>query len=146
MATVHDKNQGGRPVVFTAEMKEDFLEALAMGRGNLAACRVVGIARPTLHLHLARDADFRERYQEAKRLAVDVLLDEAGELAEKAAHATTLLEVAGLKLRIHFLWWQAARIAPRRWDKRAVGVTMSEADAALDLAKRAAFLEALSAR
>ena len=142
----HDVNMGGRPQIFTAEMRASFLEELAMGRSNRAACQMVGIAPQTLHLHLARDPDFRDAYTTAKAIAVDALLDEAGELAEAAVHAETGLEVARIRLRIRFLWWQAARIAPRRWGKQASAVVVSTDDADRETAKRAAFLAALAAQ
>ncbi len=139
----HGRNLGGRPVIFDEAMRQDFLDALAMGKSNSAACKVVGISRPALHLHLARDADFRDAYRSAKALAVDALMDEAGELAEQALRATSGLEVARLKLVITFLQWQAARIAPRRWGKQAVAVIMPAVDPERETAKRLAFLEAL---
>ena len=54
---------GGRPVIFDADMKECFLEYLCSGLSNAEACAATGIARPTLHSHLSRDPEFRERYE-----------------------------------------------------------------------------------
>lgn len=139
-------DQGGRPIEFGPEQREHLLELLAGGVGNDRACREVGICRATLYRTLARDPAFGEAYDAAKRGAVDALVDEAEELAERALHAKTGVEVAGIALMIKFLWWKASRLALRRWGDRAeVHITASVSDDPQDMAKRVAFLEALRA-
>ena len=140
-------DQGGRPSEFGPDGREHLLELLAGGMGNDKACREVGICRATLYRTLSRDPDFCAAYDAAKRGAVDALVDEGEELAERALHAQTGVEVAGIALRIKFLWWKAGRIAPRRWGDRAeVHITTSVSDDPQEAAKRLAFLEALATR
>jgi hypothetical protein len=137
-------NQGGRPVIFDSDMKERFLEHLCSGLSNAEACAATGIARPTLHLHLSRDADFRERYEMAKAAAVEALIDLAEEAAESAPRAETGAQVAGIKVYVDHLWRKASRIAPHRWGERpSVAVVVNDIYDDQELAKRLAFLEAL---
>jgi hypothetical protein len=150
MAGEHTSNEllvnlGGRPVIFDSDMKERFLEHLCSGLSNAEACAATGIARPTLHLHLSRDPEFRERYEMAKAAAVEALIDLAEEAAESAPRAETGAQVAGIKVYVDHLWRKAARIAPQKWgDRPSVAVAVvNENMSDQELAKRLAFLEAL---
>ena len=140
-------NQGGRPVIFNAEMKDRFLERLSSGLSNAEACAATGIARPTLHLHLSRDPEFRERYEIAKAAAVDALIDRAEEAAEQALNAESGARVAGIKVYIEHLWRKASRIAPQKWGERpSVAVVVNDVYDDQEMAKRLAFLNALQAK
>jgi len=134
----------GRPVEFGLAEKEHLLDLIANGAGNDKACREVGICRATLYRTLSRDPAFSEAYDAAKRGAVDAIVDHCEELAERALHAQTGAEVAGIALAIKFGMWRAGRIAPRRWGDRAdVHITTTVSMDETEMAKRVAFLEAL---
>ncbi len=140
-------DRGGRPVEFGPEEKEHLLDLIAGGAGNDRACREVGICRATLYRTLSRDPAFSEAYDAAKRGAVDAIVDHCEELAERAEHAETGAEVAGIALAIKFGMWRAGRIAPRRWGDRAeVHITTQVSMDETEIAKRVAFLEALQAK
>ena len=134
----------GRPVIFDAAMKSDFLEQLASGLSNGEACGKIGISRPALHWHLSRDPEFREQYETAKAAAVDSLIDKAEEAAESAMNAESGAQVAGIKVYVDHLWRKASRIAPQKWGERpSVAVVVNDVMSEQDMAKRVAFLEAL---
>lgn len=138
-------NVGGRPVVFDAAMKRTFLEALSSGLSNAEACAVAGLALPTLHWHVSRDAEFRERYESAKAASVDSLIDKAEAAAERALTAETGAQVAAVKVLVDHLWRKASRISPQKWGERpAVAVMVNEISSDQEVAKRLAFLEALN--
>lgn len=134
----------GRPPTLSADDKDLLLEYIAGGMSNSKACRMLHIEPSTFYLTLGREPEFMERYQAAKAGAVDAVVDEAEEAAEKAMTAETGAQVAGIKVFTDFKKWQASRLAPQRWgEKASVHVTGAIAGDDQEMAKRIAFLQAL---
>lgn len=138
-------NPRGRPPALSADDKDLLLEAIASGASNTKACRDLGIEPSTFYLTLNREPDFMEKYQAAKAGAVDAIVDEAQEAARDARKAQSGAEVAGIKVFVDTQKWVAARLAPNRWgEKASVTVTSQVSDDTTEMAKRVAFLEAMS--
>jgi hypothetical protein len=134
----------GRPTVMTPDTKDLLLEALESGLPVRKACRSVGIDPEGFYLALSRDPEFNERYERAKALAVDAIVHDAEDQAEKALAAENGTQVAAAKVYIDHKWRMASRIAPQKWgEKASVHVTGQISDDPQELAKRLAFLQAL---
>lgn len=136
----------GRPPSLSPELQEQIIEMLEAGKSNRDACAAVGVNPDTLYSTLSRDADFSERYRQAKQAAVDALVDQANEVNRLALGAETGASVAAHKHLADALRWEASRRAPQRWGEKA-SVEINgrvDLDDAQELAKRLAFLEALS--
>lgn len=134
----------GRPPALTADDKDLVLEAIAAGIPVRRACREVGIETSTFYLTLGREPDFMERYEAAKAAAVDAIVHDAEDAAEKALVAENGTQVAGAKVYIDHKWRMASRIAPQKWGEKAqVQISGAIATDDQEMAKRIAFLEAL---
>lgn len=134
----------GRPTVFTPDTKDLILEYIEAGRSNHEACRMVGLPHQNFYLTLSRDPEFRERYERAKAVAVDALVDEGEHASTQALTAESGAQVAGIKVYADYKKWMASRLAPQRWgEKSSVHVTGTISDDPQEMAKRVAFLEAL---
>lgn len=134
----------GRPTVFTPDTKDLILEYIEAGRSNHEACRMVGVDASNLYLTISRDPEFRDRYERAKAGAVDALVAEGEQAAERAPTAENGAQVAGLKVLADYKFRMASRLAPQRWgEKSSVHVTGQISDDPQEMAKRVAFLEAL---
>ena len=134
----------GRPTVMTPDTKDLLLEAIETGLPVRKACRSVGVDPETFYHALSRDPEFVERYERAKAVAVDALVHEGEEAAEKAMTAETGAQVAGIKVFADYKKWMDSRIAPQKWgDKASIHVTGQISDDPQEMAKRVAFLQAL---
>jgi hypothetical protein len=134
----------GRPTVMTPDTKDLLLEALESGLPVRKACRSVGIDPEGFYLTLSRDPEFNERYERAKALAVDAIVHDAEDQAEKALQSENGTQVAAAKVYIDHKWRMASRIAPQKWgEKASINVTGAISDDPQELAKRLAFLQAL---
>jgi hypothetical protein len=137
--------QRGRPATLSATDKDLLLEAIEGGLSNARACQSLHIEPSTFYLTLSREPEFMERYQAAKAVAVEAVVDEAEEAAHEARRAESGHQVAGAKVFADFKKWQAARLAPQRWgDKSTVQLTTQLDSSDQEMAKRIAFLEALN--
>jgi hypothetical protein len=135
----------GRPTVMTPDVKDLVLEALERGLPVRKACRSVGIDPEGFYLALSRDPDFNERYERAKAAAVDAIIHDADDEAEKTLSAENGTQVAAAKVFIDHKWRMASRIAPQKWGEKAnINVTTAISDDPQELAKRLAFLQALN--
>ena len=132
----------GRPTVFTPDTKDLILEYIEAGMPNHEACRMVGVDPSNLYLTISRDPEFRERYERAKAGAVDALVAEGEQAAERAPAAENGAQVAGLKVLADYKFRMASRLAPQRWgEKSSMVVTGSVSEDPQELAKRLAFLQ-----
>lgn len=105
---------------------------------------MVGLPHQNFYLTLSRDPEFRERYERAKAVAVDALVDEGEHASTQALTAESGAQVAGIKVYADYKKWMASRLAPQRWgEKSSVHVTGTISDDPQEMAKRVAFLEAL---
>lgn len=135
----------GRPTVMTPDTKDLLIEAIEAGRSNWKACQELGISKETFYQALSRDQEFADRYSQAKRASVDVLIDEADETVEQAQRAENGVQVAAAKLKVDHKRWMAGRIAPNRWgEKSMVAVQAHISTDETEMAKRVAFLQALN--
>lgn len=135
----------GRPPAMSAEQRDDVLDLIASGMPNLEACTRLEIEPRTLYNTIARDQDFFQRYDQAKKAAVDALVDRARAEAQAAKRAENGAQVQGHKLAWDHEWREAQRLAPHRWGEKAqveLSGNVSTNDP-LDIAKRLAFIEAL---
>lgn len=132
----------GRPPALSASDKDLLLEYIASGMSNRRACHEMRIEPATFYLTLSREPDFLERYQAAKASAVDALVDDGEDAAERAELAESGAKVAGLKVRADYKFRMASRLAPQRWgEKSTMQVTTTVPDDPQELAKRLAFLQ-----
>lgn len=132
------RDNRGRWSSYTPERGGEICRRLMGGESLIAICRDEGMPHYSTVLNWARALpEFGEAYGEARRLAADYLFDEAREIAVATTPATERAD----RLRFDILRWQAARIAPRKYQERMVVV------AAMDerLAERQAALEARAA-
>jgi hypothetical protein len=137
-------NKIGRPTVFTPDCKDLILEYIEAGYSNEDACSMVGLPHQNFYLTISRDQSFRERYEAAKAVAVEAVVDAADREASKVLTAENGTQVAAAKVFIDHKWKMASRLAPQRWgEKASVHVTGQISDDPQELAKRLAFLQAL---
>jgi hypothetical protein len=138
------QNRVGRPPTLSADDKDLLLEYIAAGMSNRKACHEMRIETSTFYLALHREPEFMERYHAAKASAVEALVDDGEDAAERAELAESGAKVAGLKVRADYKFRMASRLAPQRWgEKASVHVTGAVITDETEMAKRVAFLEAL---
>lgn len=133
----------GRPTVMSREKQDELLELIGAGTPNRAACAKIGIDPGTLYYTIQKDADFYNRYDLAKKAAVDALVDNARDEAEAAKRATNGAQVQGHKLAWDHEWREAQRLAPNRWGEKAqveISGRIESGDPA-EISKRLAFIE-----
>jgi hypothetical protein len=110
----------GKPI-YTPELAQRVLEALARTGSLRAVCKEVGINRDTVIGWVVDDKDgFATAYARAKDIGLDDLVDETLEISDApppltALGATDSGAVAHSKLRIETRRWLAERMAPRRY-------------------------------
>lgn len=110
----------GKPI-YTPELAQRVLEALARTGSLRAVCREIGIGRDTVIGWVVEDKDgFAGAYARAKDIGLDDLVDETLEISDApppltAQGATDSGAVAHSKLRIETRRWLAERMAPRRY-------------------------------
>lgn len=110
----------GKPI-YTPELAQRVLEALARTGSLRAVCREIGIGRDTVIGWVVDDRDgFASAYARAKDIGLDDLVDETLEISDApppltAQGATDSGAVAHSKLRIETRRWLAERMAPRRY-------------------------------
>lgn len=128
------------------QIQDDIIDLIAGGTPNREACAKVGIDPKTLYNTLYRDMEFFQRYDVAKKTAVDALVDNAREEAQAAKRATNGAQVQGHKLAWDHEWREAQRLAPQRWGERAqVELTgRIESGDPAEISKRLAFIELMS--
>lgn len=137
-------NPVGRPRAMSADDKDLLLEAIAGGLPVRKACQSLHLDTSTFYLELGRSQDFSERYEAAKAAAVDALVHDGEDAAERALTAESGAQVAGIKVYADYKWRMASRIAPQKWgEKSSVHITGQISDDPQEMAKRVAFLEAL---
>lgn len=135
----------GRPTVFTPDCKDLILEYIEAGYSNEDACSMVGLPHQNFYLTISRDQSFRERYEAAKAVAVEAVVDAADREASKVLAAENGTQVAAAKVFIDHKWKMASRLAPNRWgEKASITVNSQVSDDPQELAKRLAFLQALN--
>ena len=136
----------GRPPAMSPEIQDEILEHLEAGKGNREACQMVGISHECLYSTIARNAEFADRYRQAKQAAVDALVDEANNVNRLALGAETGAAVAAHKHLADALRWEASRRVPQRWGEKASVELTGRVDITdqQELAKRLAFIEAMT--
>ena len=147
MNAVTEPAKVGRPTVMSREKQDELLELIGAGTPNRAACAEVGIDPRTLYYTAQRDPEFFQRYDAAKKMAVDALVDNAREEAQAAKRATNGAQVQAHKLAWDHEWREAQRLAPQRWGEKAqVELTgRIESGDPAEISKRLAFIEMMSA-
>ena len=135
----------GRPSVLTPEVQEELLDLIGSGVPNIEACARVEIDPATLYYNIRKNPEFYHSYDQAKKAAVDALVDRARAEAQAAKRAENGAQVQGHKLAWDHEWREAQRLAPQRWGEKAqVELTGNvSTNDPLDIAKRLAFIEAL---
>ncbi len=136
--------------ILTAEQFAAVLAAIADGKSVVRACETVGVPRAVFYRTLdAGDseqptewpllaAQRRDRYAQASLAGVRSMADDMRELAHKAIHAETNVQVQGYRLAVDTDKWLLSKIAHKQYgDKLDVDVggnvliTLSKDDAAL---------------
>jgi hypothetical protein len=147
MNAVTEPAKVGRPTVLPRDKQDELLELIACGTPNRAACAEIGIDPRTLYYMAQRDPEFFQRYDAAKKMAVDALVDNARDEAQAAKRATNGAQVQGHKLAWDHEWREAQRLAPQRWGEKAqVELTgRIESSDPAEISKRLAFIEMLGA-
>lgn len=70
------KREQGRPIVFSAELKEEFCQKLISNASSVRkTCKDCGIDRQTYYNHLDSDPEFKQKVLEAKIKAVETIED-----------------------------------------------------------------------
>jgi hypothetical protein len=133
---------------YTPQQGGEICRRLMNGESLIAICRDEGMPHYSTVLNWARAIpEFGDAYGEARRLAADYLFDEAREIAV----ATTSASERADRLRFDILRWQAARIAPRKYQERMVVVAamderLAEKHAAIEARVQARMGERLAGR
>jgi hypothetical protein len=117
----------GRPTSYQPRVAEKVLAEIAAGRSLRDICAQPGWpSRESVRRWLAKDEQFRQRYDDARRLGVEALADRIEELANSApdviaeaakAGVNENAAVAGLRLQLENLRWLLSKISPRYGDK-----------------------------
>jgi hypothetical protein len=126
------------------------LDAVASGRTVTAACKQNLIDPAKLHSWVMRDPLLQERYDEARKIQAEVMLDEMIEISNDGAN-DTYIDARGVartdfdvvqrsRLRLEQRRWQMSKVNPHRFgDKLAVDqkveTTVNHAET-LDAARR----------
>jgi len=136
----------GKPI-YTPELADSVLEALARTGSLRAVCKEVGISRDTVVRWVLDDINgFASAYAHAKDVGIDNLVDETLEISDAAPPLTPIGvtdsgAVAHAKVRIETRRWLAERMAPKRYGlKQGLDMTNSDGSLAIDDATRSARL------
>lgn len=134
----------GKPI-YTPELAQRVLDALARTGSLRAVCKEVSIARDTVIGWVVDDKDgFASAYARAKDAGIDELVDETLEISDApppltALGATDNGAVAHSKLRIETRRWLAERMAPKRYGlKQALDLSNTDGTLQVDEATRSA--------
>ena len=134
----------GKPI-YTFELAQRVLEALARTGSLRAVCKELNIGRNTVVDWVIKDIDgFADAYARAKDTGIDDLVDETLEISDTAPPLTALGAtdsgaVAHSKLRIETRRWLAERMAPKRYGlKQALDLSNTDGTLQVDEAARSA--------
>ena len=109
----------GRKRVWCPHIARFILHRVAQGMSITAICAEEGMPCPgTVYRWIHELEEFREAYDRARLLQAQLKFEQAWEEARAIAPGT----IAGARLRIETLKWQAARLAPDSYGTRGRGV------------------------
>lgn len=120
----------GRPSVYSEEIAQDILCRLMDGQSLRKICQDDAMpARSTVHLWLANDEAFSDRYARARDAQADTLADEILDISDGENAAA---DPQRDRLRVDARKWLAGKLRPKVYgDKQQVehsgGVTLSQA-------------------
>jgi hypothetical protein len=113
--------------IFTEKVGQKICDEIAAGKTLSTICREAWCAKPRqVHIWMAEQPDFREAYEESRKVCADHL---AREIVELADNAKTDLDMAKLPHQIHAREWVAQRMDPARYGDRKQVETHSTIDA-----------------
>ena len=142
----------GKPI-YTPELAQKVLEALARTGSLRAVCRETGLARETIIKWVVDDINgFALAYARAKDLGIDELVDETLDISNTPlmGEETTVKADGGVevktgdmlghrKMQIETRRWLAERMAPKRYGlKQGLDVTNTDGSLQLDDTARSA--------
>jgi hypothetical protein len=110
--------------IFTPEVGQKICDLIASGQTLAAICREAWAPKArVVHLWFADFPDFRADYDQAYKIAADVL---AREIVALADEAKTDLEMARLPFQISSRTWLAQRMDPARYgDRKQIDQTVN---------------------
>jgi hypothetical protein len=112
---VSSRKKVGRPSSYSSKLAMEICEAVATSSvGIKMLCRAhTHWPNPdTIYQWLRTYDEFSDQYARAKRLQVDVLVDEVLEIADGVANSN-LAAINGAKLKIDTRKWIASKLVPR---------------------------------
>lgn len=144
------KRPGRKPGVLLIENAEKhkaaIIEWISSGKSLRSYCAAHpdGPSVPSVINWTTLDPVFAEQYEEAQARRADVIFDELDDVVEKATHASSAVEVAGLRLKVDTLKWKLAKMVPKKYGDRqqvehsgGIEVRLYDPDQAARMAKLA---------
>jgi hypothetical protein len=115
-------SKGGTTMIFDDEKALQVLAAMEEGNSLRQACSQLDVAPGTFLGWVDSDPDLAEHYARARERLLDLKAEELEEIGERAAMATTAVEVAGLRLLSDNRKWLLSKLVPKKYgEKIAVG-------------------------
>jgi hypothetical protein len=107
--------------------QDDLCEHIANGKSLVSWCKLTGIGYSTIMAHLAKDAEFQEKYTRAREDQADYLVDEIIEIADEAPTEAIIGEsvvkydataIARNRLRVDTRKWAASKMKPKKYGEK----------------------------
>lgn len=140
----------GRPTIYTPELAQEICDVIASSSKGIRRLCNENEHWPnpdTIYRWISGHQEFSERYARAKRLQIEVIVDEMLDIADDTSHDAKLNDEGKLiydhehihrsRLRIDTRKWLAAKLAPKIYGEKisAVNTNLNVADDELALVK-----------
>jgi transposase len=110
----------GRPSEFTWDEAYVLCSWVQAGGSLRGYAEKYGRSVSTVYRWMRENAQFQSLYAQAHEDRADTLTDEMIEIADDAAVAATIEDVAAAKLRVDTRKWIASKLRPQKWGEKAV--------------------------
>ena len=119
----------GRPSEFNQETADKICAMIAGGMSLSKISQQEGM--PSIHTvynWMRVNANFFQRYQQARLDQADTLADEIMSISDETEHATDPLQIQAARLRVDSRRWIASRLKPSKWGEKASEVVINAGD------------------
>lgn len=144
MADPSESAKVGRPSLYSQALCDTICGRLAIGESLRSICRDEAMpGMSTLMVWLARNAEFREQYAQARELQAEYLVDEIIEIADDGTNDYMVAkdaeeEITGWRangehlqrsrLRVDARKWAASKMAPKKYGDRSTTEHIGDAN------------------
>jgi hypothetical protein len=110
-------NNTGRPTVYSQELANRICDRIALGESLIGICKDNGMpGRSTVHVWLAENSDFLDKYVHAREDQADYKADEIEDIADRVLKGELKPDAA--RVAIDAKKWTASKLKPKKYGDR----------------------------